>query len=60
MLLAKLNRAETPPSTKNLSKQQITNIMKSGPTTEVPPLPIAPVEKDYNAELKKHKELIQQ
>lgn len=33
--------------------------MKSGPSTEVPPLTIAPKEKDYDAELQLQKAQIQ-
>lgn len=32
-MLAKLNRPDTPPKSTQLTKQQINNIMKSGPGT---------------------------
>ena len=50
MLMAKLNKPDSPKESKNLTKQQIANIMKSGPNVEVPPVS-PPKEKDYDAEL---------
>ena len=50
MLMAKLNKPDSPKESKNLTKQQINNIMKSGPNVEVP-LVAPPKEKDYDAEL---------
>jgi hypothetical protein len=37
--MAKLHKPDTPPSAKNLTKQQINNIMKSGPGGPSPALP---------------------